>query len=483
VNDFRSVTAALGILIVVLGTMMMVPAIIDLAYRNDDWIVFAVSATVTIFAGCMLWLTGRQAEAARLTVRQAFLLTSMAWIVLAGFGGLPFMWSQLGLSFTRAYFETISGLTTTGSTVLTGLDSMPPGILLWRSLLQWYGGIGIIVVAISILPMLRVGGMQLFRTESSDKSEKVLPRVTEIANRIMTVYVLLSLACAFAYFAAGMTAFDAVNHAMTTLATGGFSTHDSSLGEFNSKAVDYIAILFMTAGALPMILYVRAMAGDLTALLRSSEVRLFLAVIAIFTLASVVQQRLADINTGETAFRYALFNVVTQITTTGFATTDYAVWGAASDAIFFFVMFLGGCTGSTAGGLKIFRLAILGTTVVQHLKRIIYPHGVFPIRYGGKPVGDDVVAAVMSFLFLYLLTFAAVALLLNSMGLDFKTAFSATIACLASVGPGLGSIVGPAGNFSTLDDAALWLLAFAMLVGRLELFTVYVLLLPRFWRP
>lgn len=480
-TDLRPINAALGILVAVLGTMMLVPAIVDLAHRNDDWIVFTVSAAVTTFVGCMLWLTGRQNEPSRLTVRQAFLLTSFAWIVLSAFAGLPLMWSQVGLSFTRAFFETMSALTTTGSTVLSGLDGMPPGILVWRSMLQWYGGAGIIVVAIAILPMLQVGGMQLFRTESSDKSEKVLPRVAEISNRIIMVYVALSLACAIAYFAAGMSAFDAVNHAMTTISTGGFSTHDNSLGEFKSGAVDYIAIVFMIAGALPMLLYVRMMAGDRLALFGNFEVRLFVAVVLAFALTSVLQQRLEGVNSGEQAFRFALFNVTTMITTTGFATTDYAPWGATSDAIYFLVMFLGACTGSTAGGLKTFRLAIVGGTIVQHLKRTIYPRGVFPVRYGGKPIGDDVAASVMSFLFLYLLTFVVVALSLNVMGYDFKTAYSASIACLANVGPGLGPIVGPAGNFASLDDAALWLLAFAMLVGRLELFTVYVLLLPRFW--
>jgi trk system potassium uptake protein len=455
VTDLRPVNAALGILIAVLGTMMMVPAIVDLAHGHDEWIVFAVSAAVTVFAGSMLWLTGRQAEPARLTIRQAFLLTAFAWIALSAFAGLPLMWSEANLSFTRAFFETMSGLTTTGSTVLTGLDSMAPGILIWRSLLHWYGGVGIIVVGIAILPTLRIGGMQLFRTESSDKSEKVLPAVAQIANRIIVVYVLLSIVCAIAFWVAGMTLFDAVNHAMATLSTGGFSTHDSSLGEFKSAAIDYIAIAFMIAGALPMLLYVRMMVADRTALFRNAEVQLFLAIIMVLAIASMVQQRVSEINTGEQAFRLALFNVTTLITTTGFATTDYAGWGAASDAIFFLVMFLGGCTGSTAGGLKTFRIAIIGATIVQHVKRIVYPHGVFPVRYGEKRVSDDVVAAVMSFLFLYLFTFIVIAVALNMLGYDFKTAFSATIACVANVGPGLGPIVGPAGNYAAFNDTAL----------------------------
>lgn len=480
--DLRPINAILGILIAVLGVMMTAPAVADLVHGHEDWVVFAVSAAATVFSGAMLWLTGRQAEPVRLNVRQAFVLTGLSWTVLAGFGGLPFMWSEAKLSFTDAYFESMSGLTTTGASVLSGLDGMPPGILLWRSLMQWYGGIGIIVVAIAILPMLRIGGMQLFRTESSDKSEKILPRVAQISNRIMIVYVALTAMCAAAYVLAGMSLFDALNHAMTTLSTGGFSTRDASIGHFRSTAIDYISVAFMIVGSLPMVLFVTAFAGDPARMWRSPEVRLFLLLIAAFTAAMVLQQRLAGIAIGEQAFRHALFNVTTLISTTGFATTDYTNWGAASDAILFAVMFLGGCTGSTAGGLKTFRLAIVGSTLAQHIRRVVYPNGVFPIRFGTTVVGDEVVASVMSFLFLYIATFVAVSIVLNGMGYDLHTAVSAAITCLANVGPGLGTIVGPAGNFAPLNDAAIWLLSFAMLVGRLELFTIFVLLLPRFWR-
>ncbi len=480
--DFRPISASLGILIVALGTMMMVPAFVDLVHGDPGWIAFVTSAVVTVFVGAMLWLTGRESEVARLSIRQAFLLTSLSWLVLSAFGAIPFMISQAGLSFTRAYFEAMSGLTTTGATVLGDLDAVSPGVLTWRSLLQWYGGVGIIVVAIAILPTLQIGGMQLFRTEYSEKTDKALPRVTQIANGIIAAYILLSLACAGAYFAAGMSTFDAVNHAMTTLATGGFSTRDASLAAFRSDAIEYIAIVFMIAGALPMLLYVRALGGDLTALFRNYQVRLFLGILAGLTVLSVVQQRLSGTASGVDALRRALFNVTALITTTGFVTSDYANWISVSDALFFCIMFLGACTGSTAGGIKIFRIAIIAATVLQHFKRVIYPHGVFPIRYGGVPIGDDVVASVMSFLFLYVLTFIAVAITLSLMGYDFLTAFSAAIACLTGVGASVGPVLGVAGHYGPLKDEALWLLAFTMLVGRLELFTVYVLLLPRFWR-
>jgi trk system potassium uptake protein TrkH len=482
VIDLRPVNAILGILLAILGTLMMVPALVDLVAGTPEWIVFAVSSATSVFFGAGLWLTGRQAEPAKLNIKQAFILTTLSWLLLSAFGALPFMWAQTQLSFTRAFFETMSGLTTTGATMVSGLDNLPPGILLWRSILHWYGGVGIIVVAIAILPMLQIGGMQLFRTESSDKSEKILPRVAQIANGILIVYVGLTLMCMAAFFVAGMDIFDAINHAMATLSTGGFSTHDASLGFYNSAAIDYIAIVFMLAGALPMLLFVAALTGRPGLLIGNPEVRLFLLIVLGLSALSALQQMLAGINTGETAIRYALFNITTLITTTGFVTTDYTNWGAASDLIFFFTLFLGGCTGSTAGGLKAFRIGILGASLIQHVKRVVYPNGVFPIRWGGKTISDEVAAAVFSFLVLYCLTFLALATLLNIGGYDLRTAFSMTIACLANVGPGLGPLVGPATNFAAIDDVTTWLMSFAMFVGRLELFTVYVLFLPAFWR-
>jgi trk system potassium uptake protein TrkH len=480
--DLRPVNTILGILLALLSVMMTLPALVDLVNGNEEWVVFAAAAVTTGFVGGGLWLAGRQSAPARLSIRQTFLLTSLSWIVLSAFAALPFMWAGPKLSFTRAFFETMSGLTTTGATMLSGLDQMPPGILLWRSLLHWYGGVGIIVVAIAILPMLQIGGMQLFRTESSDKSDKILPRAAQIAGGIVGVYALLTLACMSAYFVAGMPIFDAINHAMSTLSTGGFSTHDSSLGFYKSPAVEYVAIVFMLAGALPMLLFVSAFTGRVDRLWTNAEVRLFFAVVLFLAMLSALQQMLAGHATGEEAIRNGLFNVTTLITTTGFVSTDYTNWGAASDVLFFLVMFLGGCTGSTSGGLKAFRIGILGAALIQHLKQMIYPSGVFPVRWAGASVPDDVVSSVFTFLFMYAATFLVLGVALNLGGYDLRTAFSAAIACLGNVGPGLGPVVGPATNFAALDDITVWLLSFAMFVGRLELFTVYVLFLPRFWR-
>ena len=480
--DFRPIAAILGVLLAVLGTTMMIPAMVDLVAGRGDVLAYAAASVITVFVGLSLWLAGRSSEVQRLSLRQAFVLTTLSWVLLSAFAAIPFMWAESDLSFADAYFEAMSGLTTTGATVIGGLDHRPPGLLIWRAFLHWYGGIGIIVMAIALLPMMQIGGMQLFRAESSDKSEKLLPRAAQMAKGILASYIFLTFACALTYAFCGMSVFDAVAHAMATISTGGFSTHDASIGYFNSPAIDYAAIFFMLSGSLPFVLYVRVLAGDFSRLFANAEVRLFLSLVALFAIVSTLQQVSGGINQGETALRFALFNVVSLMSTTGFVTADYTHWGPPTEALYFVVMFLGACTGSTAGGMKTFRIAILGSALKQHLKRVIYPNGVFPVLYGGKPIGDDVVASVLSFAFLYLTSFMLIGIVINILGFDLITAFSATITALANVGPGLGPVVGPAQNFAALPDHVIWLLSFAMLLGRLELFTVLVLFLPSFWR-
>nr|WP_210287069.1 TrkH family potassium uptake protein [Ancylobacter tetraedralis] len=472
----------MGVLLAVLGTTMMIPAMVDIVAGKGDFLVYVAAAVITAFVGFSLWLAGRNSAVERLDLRQAFVLTAASWVLLSAFAAIPFMWSETDLPFVDAYFEAMSGLTTTGATVISHLDTRPPGILIWRAFLHWYGGIGIIVMAMALLPMLQIGGMQLFRAESSDKSEKVLPRAAQMAKSIVGTYVLLSLACAVTYIVCGMSVFDAVAHAMATISTGGFSTHDASIGYFHSPAIEYAAIFFMLAGALPFVLYVRVLAGDFSRMVANTEVRLFLGLVAFFTVITTFEQVSGGIAVGETALRQGLFNVVSIMSTTGFVATDYTQWGPPTEALYFILLFLGACTGSTAGGMKTFRIAILGSALVQHLKRIIYPNGVFPVRYGGQPIGDDVVASVLSFAFLYLTSFMLIAIAINALGFDLITAFSASITAVANVGPGLGTVVGPAQNFAGLPDHVIWLLSFGMLMGRLELFTVLVLFLPSFWR-
>ena len=464
-----------------LALAMCIPAIADAAAGNPDWQVFAGSATLTLFIGVMLMLTMRS-TIRHLTLHQAFVLTTLCWIVTPTFTALPFSFADLGLSYTDAFFEAMSGVTTTGATVITGLDTAPPGILLWRAILQWLGGIGIIAMAIAVLPMLRVGGMQLFHMESSDTSEKVLPRTAQITAWIAVIYLALTLLCALAFWLAGMGGFDAWTHAMTTIATGGFSTHDGSIGHFASPVIEAIATIFMLAGALPFVLYLRFIRGQRRAFFTDSQVRLFallvFATVAATTLYLAVGLELHSVS----AFRLAAFNVVSMMTGTGYATADFSQWGNFAIVLLFFVMFTGGCAGSTTCGLKVFRLQVLAGTAITQIRQLTQPHGVFITYYNGKPVPESAVDSVMSFFVLYVACFATLAVALGLTGMDFLSAASGAASAIANVGPGLGPVIGPAGTYAPLEDSAKWILAGGMLLGRLELFTVLVLLAPAFWR-
>ena len=460
---------------------MWLPAIADAVAGHPDWKIFLGSSLVTMFTGLGLTFANRS-PVTSLSARQAFVLTTLAWTVIAAFGAIPFALSELGLDYTDAFFEAMSGITTTGSTVITGLDDAPPGILLWRALLQWLGGIGIIVMAIVILPVLRVGGMQLFRMESSDSAEKVLPRVAQIAAAIGAIYLGITLVCLVALWSAGMTAFEALAHAMTTVATGGFSTSDASLGHFANAPIDWITTLFMILGSLPFVLYLQAVRGAPFMLWRDSQIRCFLAIVAVSVVLIVAWQMLSSDAAFGSAVRLSVFNVVSIITGTGYSTADYGSWGSFAVVAFFFFMFIGGCAGSTTCGIKIFRFQVLYETARGQIQRLLRPHGVFIPHYNNKPIPESVSNAVLSFIFLFVLIFGALALALMSLGLDFVTSFSGAATAIANVGPGLGEVIGPQGTFAPLPDAAKWLLSAGMLLGRLELFTVLVLFTPAFWR-
>ncbi len=480
--DHRPIAFVTGILLCILSGFMLVPALVDLSAGNPDWRGFVIAAAITLFVGGALALStvGGRFD---LKIRQAFVLTTVLWLVIAAFGALPFTFSNLRLSYTDAFFESMSGITTTGSTVLRGLDTMAPGLLIWRSLLQWLGGIGIIVMALSILPMLRVGGMQLFRMESSDTSDKVLPRAAQIASSIGVLYLLLTMACASAYGLAGMPWFDAVAHSMTTIATGGFSTSDASIGRFNSPGIEAVATVFMLLGSLPFVLYLQAVRGDWLSLLRDRQVLWFLGIVVTgITTMTLYLINSVDALTGFEALRFASFNVVSMITGTGYATTDFGLWGPFAISAFFFMMCIGGCAGSTSCGIKIFRFQVLYASTKAQLNRLIYPSGVFIPYYNRRPIPETVAESVMSFFFMFALCFVALALGLGMLGLDFLTSVTGSLTALANVGPGLGPVIGPAGTFTGLPDTAKWLLSLGMLIGRLELFTVLVLLAPAFWK-
>ncbi len=460
---------------------MLFPALVDVAVDNPDWQVFAICSALVMFIGGMLFLTSR-GEDEELSVQQAFILTVSTWVVIPTFGALPFVFSDLSLSYTDAFFEAMSGLSTTGSTVITGLDGAPPGILLWRALLQWFGGVGIIIMAVIILPFLRVGGMQLFKIGAFETSEKVLPRAAQLGIAISLIYVGLTIICGVALWAAGMSAFEAVSHSFTTIATGGFSTTDGSIGHFDSALIDYIIVLFMIIGSMPFILYLKMVQGHSLVLWRDSQVRWFLALLVVL-IALLSLWRWSGNDQGMLeVLRYTIFNVVSILTGTGFTTADYTTWGSLTVVLFFFIMFIGGCAGSTSCGVKIFRLQILVSMVAAHLKHILRPSGIFIPRYNDVPIKDDVMGSVISYLFLFLVCFIILTLGLSLTGLDFITAISGAGTAIANVGPALGPIIGPTGTFQPLPDTAKWFLSMGMLMGRLELFAVLILFSPQFWR-
>ena len=479
--DFRPIFLVIGLLLATLAVMMLIPTAVDFFAGNPDWEVFAISSGVTLFVGVAMALTSR-AGAMRLSIRQAFLMTTLSWVTLTFFASLPFVYTQLGLSFTDAFFEAMSGITTTGSTVITGLDGLTTGILLWRALLQWLGGIGIIVMAIAVLPMLKVGGMQLFRMESSDQSEKALPRAAQVASAIGVIYLVLTVACAGAYWLAGMNGFEAFAHAMTTIATGGFSTSDGSIGHFDGAWIGIIATVFMIIGALPFLLYLRTLQGNFKAMFSDSQVQWFLSTVAVVVIVAAGWLWLENGLGPVLALRLASFSIVSIITGTGYATSDFSLWGSFALPIFFFIMFIGGCAGSTTCGIKIFRFQVLYAAARTQIHHLLQPHGVFIPYYNRRPISEEVIVSVLSFFFMWFLSFTLLALALGLLGLDFLTAFSAAATSLANVGPALGPIVGPSGTFQSLSDEAKWLLSGGMLLGRLELFTVIVLFSRSFWR-
>ncbi|MBM3565209.1 MAG: TrkH family potassium uptake protein [Alphaproteobacteria bacterium] len=460
---------------------MLLPAAADWAVDYPDWEAFALAAAITAFFGGALVLANRT-DSVSLDRRQGFLLTAFSWVTLCFFAALPFTFSEYRLPWADAYFEAMSGLTTTGSTVLIHLDSAPPGVLLWRGLLQFLGGVGIVVMAIALLPFLRVGGMQLFKTESSDISEKLMPQIKQVAAGIFIVYMVLNIAAAVSYWAAGMTWFEAIVHAMTSIATGGFSTSDGSIGSFANPAIEWIAVAFMLLGGLPFILYMRLAMGQRGAIARDPQIKMYLALIGFFVTVTVWWLMYWHDTPWAEAIRVSAFSVVSIITGTGYVTADYMHWGAFPIAAFFFLTFVGGCTGSTAGGIKVFRFQVLVIAVRAHAWRLIAPHSVRPAFYGEQKLSNELFTSVLLFMGAYVATVSVTALLLSAFGLDLVTALSGAATAVGNVGPGLGHIIGPAGTFTTLPAGAKWVLSAAMLLGRLELFTVLVLFSRAFWR-
>ncbi len=479
--NWKPLCQILGFILIFLSFMMTLPVILLPGNDSGNWLSFVGSAGFCLTLGlALLLIGGRQTH--RLRARDMFVLTSLAWFLIPLLSALPLLFNLQNLSLTDALFESVSGVTTTGSTVLSGLDHMPPDLLLWRSLMQWIGGVGIIGMAIAILPFLKVGGMRLFATESSEWGDKALPRTHTLARGLVLVYCGLTLIFALSYYALGMPFFAAVNHALTTVSTGGYSTSDASMGQFTALPLIFAATLFMMLGAMPFFLYVRAINGIWTPLWRDQQIHFFLLLLFVVATAitgyRLVQEDLDLLPT----FAHALFNVTSVVTTTGYATTDYSLWGPAVIVLFFFLTFIGGCSGSTSGGMKIFRFQLCLRLFKLQILRLVHPNAVCTARYNRQPVDEDIIVSAVAFSFVFLLTLALVASLLAMTGLDALSSLSGAATALANVGPGLGDLIGPAGNFRMLSDPAKWVLMFAMILGRLELLTLFVVLSPAFWR-
>ena len=479
-SNYKTVFFTLGALQIILGLSMIVPILAQFFYNQLDS-GFISSGLVTIVFGVLFLLSNFDHDK-KLNLPQAFLLTALSWLSIAVFGSLPFIFSEIELSITDSFFESMSGITTTGSTIITNLNETPKAILLWRGMLQWLGGIGIIVMAITLMPIMNIGGMQLFIISTSNTKEKILPKSKEISIRLIIVYLSLTLVCALFYKIFGMSFFDSIVHSMTTIATGGFSNYNESIGYFDSSLIELTSIVFIILGSIPFIAYIKYLNGDKKIFLNDTQIKTFIKIVVfsillLFFYLSIKNQSFFEVN-----LRAISFNVISILTGTGYVTQNFSDWGHFPLIYFVILMFIGGCAGSTACGIKIFRVQILYQFISNQLKKIIYPRGIFNIKYENNNVDDKFLASIMSFIFLYILIFFIITALLSTSGLNFITSLSAAATSISNVGPGLGDIIGPNGNFSQLSDVSKWILSLAMILGRLELFAVLVLFIPSFWR-
>ena len=479
-SNYKTVFFTLGVLQIILGISMIIPIVIQIIYGELDSS-FIGAGIITIIFGILFFLANLDHDK-KLNLQQAFLLTSLSWLSIAIFGSLPFFFSSLQLSITDSLFESMSGITTTGSTIIINLNDSPKGILLWRALLQWLGGIGIIVMAITLMPIMNVGGMQLFKISSNDASEKILPKSKEIALSLILIYSGLTFICSIFYKIFGMNYFDSITHAMTTIATGGFSNYNESIGYFNSATIEITAIIFIILGSIPFIAYIKFLNGNKRIFISDSQIRTFIKIIIVSIIILFLYLAFQNKNLSEINLRSISFNVVSILTGTGYVTQQFDNWGSFSLIFFLILMFIGGCAGSTTCGIKIFRVQILYLFLVNQLKKIIYPRGIFVIKYDSNNVDDKFMSSIISFIYLYIIIFFVITALLSLSGLDFVTSISAAATSISNVGPGLGTIIGPNGNFSQLPDFSKWVLSFGMILGRLELFAILVLFLPSFWQ-
>ncbi len=479
--SWAPVAVVVGTLTQAFGVAMILPAIVEYISGGKDVPGFLLSSLFTIFAGILIYrLT--PSKALKFTLRQAFLATTCSWVTITFFGALPFLFTSVDLTLTDALFESMSAITTTGSTVITGLDFQSYGVLFWRSLLQWLGGLGIIVISVAAFPTLQLGGLQLFKAESFSAPDQILPRASKISGQIILIYVCATFICLSMYMLFEMPSFDAINHGMTTVATGGMSTRDASIGAFGNLRIEIVATFFMIFGSIPFPLYVQFFSGRIKPIYYDSQVRFFLKILAVFILMMWAYQEFMQVDIGFHAFVKSAFNVTSIMTGTGYASTDYTLWGPFSVSIFFVIMFIGGCASSTSCGVKIFRVQVIYEVIRRHIHQVVYPNAVFTMRYNGRLLPEQVAASVISFFIVYFFSFLFISIALSFTGLDTLTAFSAAGSAISNVGPGLGAVIGPAGTYASLSDPSKWILTFAMLLGRLELFAILIFFLPQFWQ-
>jgi trk system potassium uptake protein TrkH len=479
-SNYKTVFFTLGVLQIILGISMIFPILTQIIYSEIDSS-FIGASIISIIFGALFFLSNLNHDK-KLNLQQAFLLTALSWLTIAIFGSLPFIFSTLNLTITDAFFESMSGITTTGSTIISNLEQTPKAILLWRAMLQWLGGIGIIVMAITLMPIMNVGGMQLFKISSNDSSEKILPKSKEIALRLIYVYLCLTTLCAVTYKIFGMGFFDSFTHSMTTIATGGFSNYDQSIGYFNSLSIEISSMIFIILGSLPFIAYIKFLNGNKKIFISDVQIKSFIKIIIYSIIILFIYLIIQNKDISQINIRTISFNVISILTGTGYVTGEFDGWGNFPLIFFLALMFIGGCAGSTTCGIKIFRIQILYLFIINQLKKIIYPKGIFVIKYDKNNVDDKFMASIISFIYLYIIIFFLITAFLSLSGLDFVTAISGAATSISNVGPGLGPIIGPNGNFSALPQVSKWILSLGMILGRLELFAILVLFLPSFWR-
>ena len=478
--NFRSVLYIIGLLISTLGCMMTIPTLFDLFSNHNNWSIFASTGIIIFLMGITIILAFRNKNT-KIGNRETFLLSVLSWIFLAGISALPLYLSDLNLSYTDAFFEATSGITTTGSTILVNIENVSKGILIWRSILQWLGGIGIIVMAVAALPLLHMSGLQLFFSEQIEPNDKLKERVNNLAKTIIIIYAIFTLICAILLNITGMSVFDSICHSMTTIATGGYSTKNNSIAYFDNIWIEIIIIMGMIAASLPFIIYAKSL-SNIKAVFMDKQVKGFLytLIISIFIIAIWLNLKL-NVNFIE-SIRISAFNVISIITGTGYSTEDFSEWGSFAISMLFIFMLIGGCTGSTTGGIKIFRIQILWQVILQQIQKVIRPHQILKITYSKAVIDDKTTLSILAIIFLFIISIIIIAGLLYWMGLDLLTAFSAAATSIAVVGPGLSNEIGPLGNFSNLPNQAKWLLSAAMIIGRLEFLAVLILIMPSFWR-